>query len=141
MVPMPRPGLFALPVAFCFFSVAISVTGPLSAAELDWDRGNLIANGRFEDGDSGELPKGWTVVAPNPALSPRFALERESAAKGTLTARGNGRAECFGYVKHTVRLLKDKTYRLRVRLRCDGLEDLNRHLVHAVHGYGFNDGI
>src|SRR5262249_10339255 len=54
---------------------------------------------------------------------------------------GNGRDECFGFIKHPVRLQGGKTYRLRVRFKVQGLEDLNRHLVHAIFGHGFNEGV
>src|SRR5262249_15938605 len=114
---------------------------PAGAGEKSWDEGNLIANGRFESKGKTELPDEWTVVAPNKALGPQFVLLRDSGGGSQLSAAGNGRKECFGFIKHPVRLEGGKTYRLRVRFRVQGLEDLNRHLVHAIFGHGFNEGV
>ena len=110
-----------------------------TALEADWDSGNLIANGNFR-GSLGALPEGWEAVYPNPALAPIFKLVLGAESRPVLEACGNGRRECLGYVRHPVRLEGGKTYRLRVRLRFEGLEDLNRHLVHGVFA-DFNDGI
>ena len=110
--------------------------------EADWNKGNLIAHGDFGTGPPGGLPEGWEAVTPNPALAPGFALVRDGEAQA-LRARGNGRRECFGYLRHPLSLGAGKTYRLRVRLRADGLADLNRHLVHGVFcgDPSFNDGV
>ncbi|MBI2301263.1 MAG: carbon-nitrogen hydrolase family protein [Armatimonadetes bacterium] len=99
---------------------------------------NLIANGDFSRCATGGLPDGWEVVAPNPALAPCFA-----GSDGRLAARGNGRRECFGYVRHPVPLAGGRTYRLRVVLRPDALDDLNQHLVHGIFRASphFNDGV
>jgi predicted amidohydrolase len=123
------------------------------------NKDNLIAHGDFAQGVVGTLPDGWEAVCPNPALAPTFQLvvcsqprnEAEwRSADGTplrsvpdykLRAAGNGRRECFGYVRHPVHLEAHQTYRLRVRLRCEGIDDLNLHLVHGVFSPTFNDGI
>ena len=106
---------------------------------------DLIANGDFVVAAVGALPPGWEAMCPNPALAPRFASVRSEAGRTALKATGNGRPECFGYLRHAVRLEAGKTYRLRVRLRVAGMDDLNRHLLHGVFaGSGresFNDGI
>ena len=121
----------------CFALLLVSGLIPTAAlaaeGETSWDEGNLIANGRFAPNGTGELPEGWTVVAPNRALGPRFALVRKTSGGTQLSASGNGRDECFGFIKHPVRLEGGKTYRLRVRFKVEGLEDLNRHLVHAIY--------
>jgi len=92
---------------------------------------------------SGELPAGWEAVCPNPALAPRFGHDGTA-----LVATGNGRRECFGYLRRSVRLEAGRTYRLKVVLRAEELDDLNRHLVHGVFAgaaeegsTNFNDGI
>jgi predicted amidohydrolase len=100
--------------------------------------GNLIRGG------AGLLPEGWEAVCPNPALAPEFRLAASPDGQPLLVARGNGRRECFGYLRTPVELGAGKTYRLRVGLRVAGLDDLNRHLVHGVFGSppsNFNDGI
>jgi predicted amidohydrolase len=114
---------------------------PARAADSDWDAGNLVANGRFANAAPGALPEGWQAVCPNPALAPAFQRVDGPDGSPALLAAGNGRRECFGYVRHPVQLGAGKTYRLRVRLRYEGLDDLNLHLVHGVFGSGFNDGI
>jgi len=111
-----------------------------ASSESDCDKGNLVANGNFAKGAIGSIPDGWEAVFPNEALAPTFKLVRTEDGKPALMAAGNGRRECFGYIRHNVHLEANRTYRLRVRLRFEGMEDLNRHLVHGVFG-SFNDGI
>ncbi len=102
---------------------------------------NLIANGNFAQGTVGSLPEGWSLVAGNPALKPRFQLVLRQGGKRELMAEGNGRRECYGYLRHPVRMAAGKTYRLRVRFRFSGFEDVNRHLVHGVFAQNFNNGV
>jgi len=102
---------------------------------------NLISNGDFRHGTTGSLPDNWSVVFGNPALKPSFKLVPGQDGKRELMAEGNGRQECYGYVRHPVRIAGGKTYRLRVRFRFSGLEDINRNLVHGVFTDKFNDGI
>jgi predicted amidohydrolase len=111
-----------------------------ASAEADWNTGNLVANGDFSQGPASGLPEGWTTVCPNPAIAPEFKLETRTDGHRVLTAKGTGQKECFGYARRRVHLEGGKTYRLRVQLRTEGLEDLNRHLVQGVFG-SFNDGI
>ena len=106
-----------------------------------WNQGNLIANGNFTGVQVGEMPEGWEAVIPNKAVPVRFAKSGTGKGAAALVAAGTGRRECFGYVRHAVKLEGGKTYRLRVRLRYEGMEDLNQHLVHGVFGKNFNDGI
>ena len=112
-----------------------------TGSPTDWAEGNAIANGDFASGKPGALPDGWEAVCPNPALAPKFELVDGEKGQRMLRAAGNGRRECFGYVRHKVRLAGGKTWRMRVRLRFEGLEDINRHVVHGVFAGGYNDGI
>ena len=115
-----------------------------SRSEKNVLSGNLIAHGDAMEGAIGSLPEGWSVVAGNPALRPSFKLVSSEGGKRELMAEGNGRKECYGYVRIPVRLAGGKTYRLRVRFRFAGLEDVNRHLVHGVFAKDalkFNNGI
>ena len=126
---------FALAAAFGTTAVAgVDATN-------DWDTGNLIAHGDFTHIEPGGLPQGWESVAPNPVLAPRFSQVRDDAGKTVLQAQGNGRLECFGYLRHKVRLEAGKTYRMRAQLRLKDMEDLNHHVVHSVFASGFNDGL
>jgi hypothetical protein len=101
---------------------------------------NLIDNGDFSKGNIGEMPDGWEIVCPNPAIAPIFKMAKLGEGNSLLMAEGNGRQECFGYVRHSVKLEPNKTYRMRVSLKFEGMDDLNRHLLHGVFG-SFNDGI
>ena len=103
--------------------------------------GNLIANGDFREGTAGSLPENWSVVAGNPALKPAFRLVAGPNGGNCLLAEGNGRAECYGYIRHPVELTSGKTYRLQVRFRFSGLEDINQNLVHGVFTEKYNDGV
>ncbi len=100
---------------------------------------NLIGPDMTKDGRT--WPAGWESVCPNPALAPLFGSGRTSDGRYYLMAEGNGRQECFGYLRHAAMLEAGKTYCLRVRLRAEGLTDLNRHLVHGVLGEGFNNAV
>src|SRR5262249_43029428 len=111
-------------LALLLVSGLVPAAASAAEGETSWDEGNLIANGRFPSKGTDELPEGWTVVAPNRALGPKFAPLRDASDGTRLSASGNGRDECFGFVKHPVRLKGGKTYRLRVRLKAEGLEDL-----------------
>ena len=102
---------------------------------------NLIANGDFRLGTIGSLPDNWSVVAGNPALKPSYKLVSGHDGRHELMAEGNGRQECYGYLRHPVRMAGGKTYRMRVRFRFSGFDDINRNLVHGVFTDKFNNGI
>jgi predicted amidohydrolase len=108
--------------------------------ENDGNNGNLIANGDFSKGSVGMMPEGWEAICPNPALAPMFRMVNGQEGKMQLMATGNGRQECFGYVRHAICLDANKTYFMRIRLKFEGMDDLNRHTLHGIFG-GFNDGI
>src|SRR5262249_19648598 len=72
---------------------------------------------------------------------PHFRWAADPSGGPCLAATGNGRRECFGYAVHPVQLKAGKTYRLRVRFRIAGIEDVNRHLVQGIFADTFNDGI
>ena len=139
---MPRSNVVH-PLAL-LLSTAMALASPatlIAQSAENWQKGNLIANGDFSKGALGALPEGWGLKAPNPALRPQFKLMMGTDGARLLEAEGNGRAECFGCLVHRVELAAGKTYRLRVRFRFEGLEDVNRHLLHGVFASGFNDGI
>src|SRR5690242_15497261 len=94
-----------------------------TAPATDWSKGNLIANGDFSHGIPGGLPDGWEAVCPNPVVAAVFKLVDDGKGSRALMAEGNGLRECFGYVRRPVRFKANRTYRLRVLLRCEGLED------------------
>lgn len=101
---------------------------------------NFIANGNFADGEIGKLPTGWLLATPNLALAPTFKLVKGNNGGKLLMAQGNGRKECFGYVHQKFTLPENKTFLLRVVFRVEGIEDVNRNLVHGIYG-DFNNGI
>ena len=101
---------------------------------------NLITNGNFAAGEIGNLPTGWLLVAPNLVLAPTFKLVKGNNGEKLLMAKGNGRKECFGYVHQKFTLPENKTFLMRVVFRIEGIEDVNRSLVHGIFG-DFNNGI
>lgn len=103
--------------------------------------GNVIANGDFLQGNIGSLPDGWSVVAGNPMLKPSFKLVSNPTSKPELLAEGNGRPQCYGYMRHPVHIRGGKTYRMHVKFRFAGFEDVDRHLVHGVFSNTFNNGV
>jgi alpha-L-fucosidase len=124
----------------CENAWAIKIRGETFAAAAAVPSGNSVENGSFTNGEVGQLPTGWTVSAPNPALAPDYKLVKGDDGKNLLLVQGNGRKECFGILRHRVDLPSAKTYRFRVRFRFEGFDDVNRHLVHGVFT-GENDGI
>lgn len=102
---------------------------------------NLIPNGDFMQGEIGSLPGGWSIGDGNPVLQPVFRLVAGRDGKLELLAEGNGRKECYGYLRAPIRLVAGKTYRMRVKFRFSGIDDVNRHLVHGVFTKKFNNGI
>ncbi|MEI6511831.1 MAG: carbon-nitrogen hydrolase family protein [bacterium] len=125
-------------LATCIFNCAFATT------PNDWKTDNLIPNGDFSRGKVGGLPDGWEVVIPNKAIAPTFKLIKSSSGKMQLMAQGNGRKECFGYIRCPITPMlssTDRAFRLRVRLRYEGMTDLNRNLVHMVMADMYNNGI
>jgi len=132
------------PLSFVILLSIVSFTGLQHsgiAAENTVGRTNLVVDSKFEKGEIGSLPHGWEVVAPNKALAPRFELQTLEGKRKSLTASGNGRLECFGYLRYPVRLESDRAYRMYTKFRVQGFEDVNRHVIHSINGEGFNDGI
>jgi predicted amidohydrolase len=134
----------ANPQLYSGFSRLYASPGPGGSAASSSDGAqpaNLIANGDFRQGTVGSLPENWSVVAGNPALKPTFKLVGGQDEKRELMAQGNGRRECYGYIRHPLRLAGGKTYRMRVQFRFANLDDVNRSLVHGIFTDKFNNGI
>src|SRR5208283_3607426 len=121
------------------FSNLFAFSAPAANAAIEAT--NLIANGDFSKGTFGSLPDNWSVVAGNPALKPSFKLVAGPNGNPELMAESNGRQECYGYVRHQVKLMGGKTYRMRASFRFSNVEDVNRSLVHGVFTDKFNNGI
>jgi predicted amidohydrolase len=129
----------ALPISESF--PADASRSPVHSMEGKVPPGNLIENGDFLRGRPGLLPDGWSVVAGNPVLRPSFKLVSPEDGKPELMAEGNGRRQCYGYLRHPIRIAGGKTYRMRVKFRFSGFQDVDRHLVHGVFTDKFNNGI
>ncbi|MEI6513094.1 MAG: carbon-nitrogen hydrolase family protein [bacterium] len=112
-----------------------------TSVTCDWNDGNLVANGDFTKGVVNGLPAGWEPSCPNPALAPKFELVTPKSGKPMLMATGNGRKECWGVIKHPITFEAGKTYRFRVHFKFEGFEDVNHHMIHAVFGPEFNQGV
>lgn len=83
----------------------------------------------------------WDLVAPNPALAPAFQEIWVDGTRRGLRAEGNGRRECYGYLRCTLPLDGGRSYKLRVRLEAEGLEPMEHHLIHGIYGEGYSGGI
>ncbi len=124
-----------------FLSFCLIATSTIFGQEESNSTGqNLIANGNFADGEIGRLPMGWLLFTPNPALTPTFKLVTGNNGEKLLIAQGNGRKECMGYIYQKFTLPENKTFLMRVVFRIEGIEDVNRNLVHGIYG-DFNNGI
>lgn len=69
----------------------------------------------------------WSTWTPMPSLSPAF-----SAEKGHLRVAGDGNRHCFGAWTQRVPAQAGRAYRLRVAMRCEGVEDLFLHVTPHV---------
>jgi predicted amidohydrolase len=105
------------------------------------EENNIILNGDFSCGKAGSTPTGWEIICPNKAIAPKFKLVIRKDGSRFLRASGNGRRECFGFIRTKVHLEPNRTYHMRVKLHYERMKDLNRHLLHGVFSDDFNDGI
>jgi predicted amidohydrolase len=101
---------------------------------------NFISNGNFADGELNKLPVGWQLVTPNLVLAPTFKLVKGDNGEKLVMAQGNGRKECIGYIRQKFTIPENKAFLMRVVFRIEGIEDVNRNLVHGIYG-DFNNGI
>jgi alpha-L-fucosidase len=102
----------------------------------------VFLNDDFSKSMAGQTPQGWTVTTPNKAIAPVFqVVDAPGGGNGgkALMATGTGRQECFGFIEHPVKL-SGRNYHFKVRFKVEGIEDINRNLVHGIFGT-FNDGI
>jgi len=84
----------------------------------------------------------WEFVTPNPALAPIFrAVTIGANTRRALVAEGNGRRECYGYAWLPVELKAGKSYKLSVKLTAEGMDFIEHHVVHAVHGPSYSGGL
>lgn len=135
-----------------FLKTGVVAAAAMGGGEVSWSLNpsenvqNLVAHGDPMTGAVGSLPEGWSGYAGNPVLKPSFRLVNSGAGgKLELLGEGNGRKECYGYVRIPVRMTPGKWYRMKVRFRCSGFDDVDRHLVHGVFSFPdtlqFNNGI
>lgn len=107
---------------------------------------NLIDHGDPMDGPVGALPRQWSSFAGNSVLLPSFGLVATGPdGKLELLGKGNGRKECYGYIRIPVHMTPGKWYRMQVRFRFSGFKEVDRHLVHGVFStpdtLQYNNGI
>jgi predicted amidohydrolase len=76
----------------------------------------------------------WTPWCPIPSLAPRFSREASPGRTGaaTLKVEGDGNPYCFGAWCQRVPARPGGAYRLRVVLRCEGIDDLFLHVTPHV---------
>ncbi len=101
---------------------------------------NLIPNGDFRQGRSGELPAGWECVCPNPVLAPAFRLGRWQG-KPVLAIAGNGEEDCIGYVHRSISLEGGCGYEFSARFHMSAGVNPQQHLLFALYAGDYNNGI
>ena len=76
----------------------------------------------------------WTTWAPMPSLAPAFSSEAAPHDPGavSLRAAGNGNRHCFGAWCQRIPAQPGTAYRLRVVMRCEGIENLFLHVTPHV---------
>ena len=114
----------------------LAVSHVLSASLAD----NLISNGDFQDGQTGQLPTGWEFKSAHPALSPTFELAQVDGRR-MLTATGGGNPDCVGYLRTEVPVTLGKTYLFRVVFRMSADLNPHQHLLFQCFRAGTKDGI
>jgi predicted amidohydrolase len=96
---------------------------------------NLLVNACLEDVTGpGPTMGAWQPWSPMPSLAPAFSVEASSHDGGAASLRidGGGNRHCFGAWCQRVSVAPGAAYRLRVVLRCQGIEDLFLHVTPYV---------
>ncbi|HUT24331.1 MAG TPA: carbon-nitrogen hydrolase family protein [Sumerlaeia bacterium] len=101
---------------------------------------NLVPNGTFERGRIGQLPDSWELKSPYEFLKPSFKLARRGGRRALLAA-GAGNANCAGWIQTPLEVRGGKTYRMRVSFEMTPDVNPHRHLLFALYGEGFNNGV
>jgi len=70
---------------------------------------------------------GWTFTSPREPLKPIH-----HKGDGELVVEGNGKPYVFGYWKKTVDVQGGQNYRFRVRLKADGIDDINLRVLNLI---------
>jgi predicted amidohydrolase len=73
----------------------------------------------------------WEAWSPSEFLRPRFGLQGPQGEPGLLLA-GDGKGHCFGWWTRRIPVRGGATYHIEARLRWQGFEDPNQHVLTAV---------
>jgi predicted amidohydrolase len=96
---------------------------------------NLLVDACLE-GVTGPGPAmgAWQPWSPMPSLAPAFSVEPSSHDGGAASLRidGSGNRHCFGAWCQRVSVSPGAAYRLRVVLRCQGIDELLLHVTPYV---------
>jgi predicted amidohydrolase len=96
---------------------------------------NLLTKATVAAGSGPDQAAGaWTTWAPMPSLAPAFSAEAAPHDSGavSLRAAGNGNRHCFGAWCQRIPAQPGTAYRLRVVMRCQGIENLFLHVTPHV---------
>jgi predicted amidohydrolase len=96
---------------------------------------NLLQNARLDDSAGpGQAVGAWSPWSPMPGLAPAFSAVAAASHPGaaSLCVCGNGNRYCFGAWSQRVPARPGTAYRLRVMLRCDGIDNLFLHVTPYV---------
>jgi alpha-L-fucosidase len=101
---------------------------------------NLVINGDFSNGNPGEIPANWTLVAHRQSLAPSFR-KIEDQGEGRLLIQGTGRKDVVGYIKSKAPVVLGKTYQFTVRFKISQNINPQRNLLFECITPDAQDGI
>lgn len=96
---------------------------------------NLLVNARLTTPQgAGEGASTWQTWSPMPSLAPVFSVEASPDDPGAAVLRvdGGGNRHCFGAWSQQVPARPGAAYRLRVVMRCRGIDSLFLHVTPYV---------
>lgn len=130
------PPLFTLAVLIAVFALSLATI----RTEADGPAPNLLPNGDFQRGETGQLPAEWELHAYRPSLAPKFSLEELDGRK-VLKLSGGGVPDCVGYLAAKAPIKLGQTYLFRVVFRVAPNTNPDENLLLQCYGPGANDGI
>src|SRR5258708_37597051 len=92
----------------------------------------LLVGARLErDMLPGEPAGAWSPWSPMPSLAPGFSAQAapHNSGAASLSVDGAGNRYCFGAWRQRVSVRPGTAYRLRVVLRCEGIDNLFLHVT------------
>ena len=92
---------------------------------------NLLTDARLGNSGPGDTVGAWSTWSPMPSLAPVFTAEAapHDPSVASLRVAGDGNRYCFGAWSQRIPARPGAAYRLRVVLRCEGIDNLFLHVT------------